>query len=129
MIPVTWKLSMIEERCQDKGCFFSKSKLRVRSVHPRKKLSWIRFQVKIFSAARKLNTTEEWRKERNSFFQRGDYRNTEHKPEKLSWIRVPAKLFSLARKPSTTEEWRKGQYCFGEGFTGAKITNLKNSWV
>jgi hypothetical protein len=74
-----------------------------------REVSWVRFPVRAFPVARKLNTIEEWRLDQSCLFRRGDYRNKNQNPGKLSWVRFPAKTVSVARISRTTEERRQDQ--------------------
>jgi hypothetical protein len=74
-------------------------------------VSWVRFLVRAFPVARKINTIEQWRQDQSCLIRREDYRNKNNNPEQLSKVRFPLKIFSVARIPSTTEERRQNQSC------------------
>jgi hypothetical protein len=128
VVSVAWKLSTIQEWCQNQSCSFRWGSYRNKFCNP-EKLSWIWFPVKMVSVVQRRRMIEERCQNHSCFFRRGDYRNKGLNPKKLSWVRFLVKFFSVARKLSTIDERRQDRSCFGEEITGTKATNTKNSWV
>jgi hypothetical protein len=91
-----WKLSMIEERCQEQIVCFKKE--IIGTGHNTDKLSWFQFPVKIISVDRKLSMTVEWHQEQSYLFQWGDYRNKGHNLENQPQVRVLVKMASVVLK-------------------------------
>jgi hypothetical protein len=92
MVTVARKLNTIEERRQDKSCFFRRGDYRNRG-HNSEEVSWVRVPMKMVSVARQLSMIKERRQGQICLFRRGDYRNKGHNHENLSWVRVLVRWF------------------------------------
>jgi hypothetical protein len=117
VVPVPRKLSAIEERRQDRSCFFRRRNCW-NEGNNREGLPWIRVPVNMVSAANS-ETNHDRRTAPSCLLRRGDYRNKVCSPEKIvSTSCVEHGLCSSGTTPSIN-------ICFGGEITGTNIKSTK----